>query len=265
VVPASAVKLVATDESEALIARCAGVLGARAVIAAGPTGVVQKAQRDNAIVRVIDTSTVGNLRTVAAQIPLLAGATAGDADPGVTELIFDLGRELPGYDPTALDLTTRGHDHVLAALPAIAEQARWLLTERCEHSEHSERYSRNEPAAGRAAELIGELAGDVAALLHDPTGDDQLRVAERFCHLYAAASCLHLWWFNRTEPLYGRPPGSTGWLTGCLAYLLARARRTDPREAAADAAGALDAVLDRHARNRLFSAVDVRLAGQRPA
>lgn len=263
VVPASVVKRIATEESEALIDRCAAVLGARSVIAAGPTGIVAKAKRDNAIVRVIDTSPVGNLRTIAAQVPLISNgpvangqgangpaATAGNGHrPGTdrTEQIFDLDRELPDFAPAELDLTTRGHDYVVATLPMVAGQARAVLADA------------DDRAGRRAAELIGDLEAELRAL---PGGHgDPLDTAERFCDLYAAAACVHLWWFNRAEPLYGQPPGSAGWLAGCLAYLLARARRTDVRHAAEDAAGALEAVLDLHARGRLFSVVPVRLAG----
>lgn len=251
VLPASVVKRIATVESEALIERCSAVLGARAVIAAGPTGIVQKARRDNAIVRVIDTSAVGNLRTVAAQVPLIAGHTNGNGNSNGngsrprTELIFDLDLELPEFEPTALDLSTRGHDHVIGTLATVAAPARTELARS------------TEPTARRAAELVADLEAEVRALA-DPT--DPLATAERFCHLYAAAACVHLWWFNRAEPLYGRPPGSAGWLAGCLSYLLARARRTDARHTAEDATGALDAVLHLHAQDRLFSAVPVRLA-----
>lgn len=251
VVPASVVKRIATEESEALIARCAAVLGARSVIAAGPTGIVQKAQRDNAIVRVIETSPVGNLRMISAQVPLIAGSTGtgpqttnGNHSP--TETIFNLDDELPEFQPAALDLTTRGHDHVIGALAAVAGPAKAAMAES------------EDRTARRCAELVGDLEAELRAL-----GDagDPLELAERFCQLHAAAACVHLWWFNRDEPLYDQPPGSTGWLAGCLSYLLARARHTDVRHSAEDAAGALEVVLHLHARNRLFSAVPVQLTG----
>jgi len=261
VVPASVVKRVATEESGALIARCAAVLGARSVVADGPTGVLQKVRRDNAVVRYFDTGPVGNLRTIAAQLPLIAKAAKAaenrtEDEPDDLAAVFDLRRPLPELRPTDLDLTTRGRDDVVAGLPAVAARARKELSRR------------DDPAAARAAELVAELDGELAALL-DQVGEaapaDLLDLAERFCLLHAAASAVHLWWFNRTDDLFGHPAGDAGWLTGCLAYLLARALAPDPhadaRAATDDAGFALDVVLRLHAENRLFSAVPVRLCG----
>ncbi len=253
VLPASVVKRVATEESDALLARCAGVLGARSVIADGPTGVVQKLVRDNAVVRYFDTGPVGTLRTVAAQLPLLARAgSSTDAEARETDLaaVFDLRRPLPPVRPTDLDLTTRGHDDVVAGLPTIAAQARKELAEL---------------GGNRADELVAALEDELAALLEraaGAAGPELLDLAERFCPLYAAAAAVHLWWFNRADELFGEPPAATGWLTGCLAYLLARAAGPDVRAAADEAQGALDVVAHLHRQNRLFSAVPLRLCGR---
>jgi hypothetical protein len=230
VVPSSVVKRVAMTESAALIDRCAAVLGARSVLADGPTGIVQKAKRDNEVIQYFDTSPIGNLRTVAAQLPLIARADRTGQD-GLAD-VFDLSRGLPPMRPEALDLSARGRDDVVAGLPEVT-----MLT--CK-----------ELTDTHTAELVAEVDRELAALLGEVRTGATVDQADDFCRLHAAAAAVHLWWFNRDRELFGEPPGSSAWLTGCLGHLLART----------DTAEALDVVLRLHERDRLFSAAPVQLA-----
>lgn len=231
VVPSSVVKRVAMAGSAGVVDRCAAVLGARSVLADGPTGIVQKARRDNEVIQYFDTSPIGNLRTVMAQLPLVARADR-TVHEGLAD-VFDLGRDLPALAPSALDLSARGHDDVTAGLPEIAALTAKALTE------HGDAH---------AAELVMAVDRHLTELLADVRTGASVDQAAEFCRLHAAASAVHLWWFNRDRELFGEPAGSTGWLTGCLPD--------------GDTAAALEVVLRLHQRSRLFSAAPVPLTDQ---
>lgn len=244
-----AAKHVVAESADETIRRCGTVLATRAVLRTeGPGGgLFQKLQRDAAIVRVVDTSTLANLRSFAAQLPAVARAVSGPAAPDAVRLVrtvFDLGAPLPAYAPERLDLNSRGHDPVTAALGSVAPEAVARLTARAEHG---------------TADLVTRLAGAVAGLSAEVDGADRdtgpADLAERFAWLHAATCCLHLWWANPTHPRF-----TSAWLGACLAHLLARAEGTDARRASAAQLPALDITAGLHAGNHLFSAVPVRLA-----
>ncbi|MFD1147258.1 acyl-CoA dehydrogenase family protein [Saccharothrix hoggarensis] len=231
----SVAKKVATDLSEEVFARCADVLGTRSLLPDTPFDVMR---RDNAVVRHIDTGPTANLRLVAMQL----SGTATDSTPPAAA--FDLDADLPPLRLDELELSTRGRDDVTQSLPYVAAAIRTRVTDR------------------RALVLLDRLETALAARRHG----DPLDRAERFCFLHAAASCAHLWWFNRSRALFGAPPGSTGWLTATLALLLDRAHRVTDRLRVEDADPALAVVRDLHATGRLFAAAPLPLAeGGTPA
>ncbi|MFE9097129.1 acyl-CoA dehydrogenase family protein [Streptomyces sp. NPDC007264] len=245
-------KHVVAEAADDLIRRCGTVLATRSVLREGApgAGLFQKLQRDSAVVRVIDASTLANLRSYTGQLPTL---TEGGArpDPAVLETVFTLDADLPPYEPARLDMFARGSDPVLAGLPEAAAAAAGDL--------------------GDTGELVRELADAVAGLAEltraarqrgaDPNA--LVDAAERYAWLHAAACCLHLWRANRDRSLYGAEPGSAGWLGAALGYLLARADGVDPRHRGAVLAPALDAALALRDGNRLFTALPVRLATTR--
>ncbi|MER6129380.1 acyl-CoA dehydrogenase family protein [Streptomyces sp. NPDC001795] len=244
-----AAKHVVAESVEELIRRCGTVLATRAVLRTeGPGGgLFQKLQRDAAVVRVVDTSALANLRSYAAQLPALVGATASDDSLRRVRTVFDLRAPLPSYVPERLDLNARGHDPVTAALGSIAPKALVRLT-----------------GDQGAAHLVTRLVSAVASLPAEVEAADRrtglVDLAERFAWLHAAACCLYLWWANPEEALFGTPPGSSAWLGACLAHLLARADGVDPRGDAAAQLPALDVTADLRERGRLFSALPVQLA-----
>ncbi|MCI3275665.1 acyl-CoA dehydrogenase family protein [Streptomyces cylindrosporus] len=77
----SVVKRIATRLTASSVARSRSLLGARGVLAHGPGAIVDKAQRDNAIVESIDTSPFGVLRSVALQLPSYATTFTTPAHP----------------------------------------------------------------------------------------------------------------------------------------------------------------------------------------
>ncbi|BBC32405.1 Acyl-CoA dehydrogenase [Streptomyces graminofaciens] len=245
---ALAAKHVVAEASDELIRRCGTVLATRSVLREGApgAGLFQKLQRDSAVVRVIDASTLANLRSYAGQLPTLTEGE-GRPDPAAVEKVFTLDAELPPYDPARLDMFARGADPVLAGLPQAAAVADEL---------------------GEVGVLVRQLADAVAGLgeltraARKPGADPNALVdaAERYAWLHAAACCLHLWRAGRDRSLYGAEPGDTGWLGAVLGYLLARADGVDPRRHGALLTPALDAVRALRDSGRLFTALPVRLA-----
>lgn len=246
-----AAKHVVAESAEELMRRCGTVLATRAVLRTeGPGGgLFQKLQRDAAVVRVVDTSTLANLRSYAGQLPTLVGAAdSGDAVPLVRR-VFDLDAPLPPYAPERLDLSARGRDPVTAALGAVAPEALARLAAQGDAG-----------TAGLVTRLVSAAGGlpaeAAAADRHTGLAD----LAERFAWLHAAACCLYLWWANPERSLFGTEPGSAAWLGACLAHLLARADRVDPRREAAAQLPAADVTAGLRERGLLFSALPVRLA-----
>jgi alkylation response protein AidB-like acyl-CoA dehydrogenase len=251
----SVAKKVLTDASEEALARCADVLASRGVLGDGPYAAFDVLRRDNAVVRYIDTSPTANLRLVAAHFARLAAASpAADAKAPDAALaqVFALDTELPGLRLEGLELSDRGADPVLAAVPAVAAAVR------------------EEAAGRRVARAVTRLERAVSWLGHalrarrgaDPLRDQDL--AARLCWVHAAASCLLLWWHNRDRRLCGVPEGDTGWLAAALTVLLSRAAgRTAPLPEE-DTEAVLAAVLPLHADDRLFSVAALPLATPDP-
>ncbi|MFC4608176.1 acyl-CoA dehydrogenase family protein [Streptomyces maoxianensis] len=255
---APAAKHVVAEASDELIRRCGTVLATRSVLREGQrgAGLFQKLQRDSAVVRVIDASTLANLRSYAGQLPTL---TEGDAQPdpvAVAVLLsgFSLDAELPAYEPARLDMFARGVDPVLAGLPDVAGAVTGALGDE----------QATAPVVALAQQLAAAVAGlgDLTRAARRPGADpnELVDTAERYAWLHAAASCLHLWWANQDRSLYGTQPGSAGWLGATLGYLLARADGVDPRHQGPVLLPALDAVVALREANQLFSALPVRLA-----
>jgi alkylation response protein AidB-like acyl-CoA dehydrogenase len=245
-------KHVVAEATDELIRRCGTVLATRSVLREGERGAAlfQKLQRDSAVVRVIDASTLANLRSYAGQLPTLTDGKA-EADPAAVEAVFTLDADLPPYEPTRLDMFARGSDPILAGLPQTAAD---LAAELGEVSLLAEQLGDAVAGLGEQVRAAQQRGADPNALVD---------AAERYAWLHAAACCLHLWHANRGRSLYGSEPGATGWLGATLAYLLARADGVDPRRHADLLTPALDAVLQLRDGERLFTALPVRLATTR--
>lgn len=260
----STTKAVLTELSEDVFARCADVLGFRSLVADGPTGAFGVARRDNAVVRYIDIEPTGNLRLIAQQVRRIAGYDVLDQPPPSTDLAsaFSLGAPLPELRLGELALTWRGRDDVTAALPAVAREIREVLA--------------GSPSAGPLLSRLGSLQGALSLVSRDVrelagvlgprcgASAELLDVAERFAFLHAAASCVHLWWFNRHRPLFGRLPASTGWLVAALDVLRDRVHGPRGRLAPDIAVAPFTMVDELHASGRLFSAEPLSLREGRP-
>jgi alkylation response protein AidB-like acyl-CoA dehydrogenase len=267
-VTASVAKKVLTDGSEEIFTRCADVLGTRSLLRDGRFAAFEVARRDNGVVRFIDTSPVANLRLVAMQLAQWAAGFNQLPDPFTVtnELVaaFNLDAELPALRLDALRLSARGRDEVTAALPFVVAAARRAL---CDEPGPDNR-ARVDRAVLRLSTLemaLGGLRRDVLwakERLGAAFGGslEQLDLTERFCRLHAAASCVHLWWFNRDRSLFGAEPASTGWLSAALFVLLDRADGGADRLDALDTESAFTLLGDMHGRGHLFSAASLPLA-----
>ncbi|MFF4298457.1 acyl-CoA dehydrogenase family protein [Streptomyces vinaceus] len=275
----SVVKHVATRLTASCATRARAVVGARSVLRDGPGGVLDKAVRDNAMVAVIDTSVLGNLRALAMHLPAYApafadaagseGAAAAAADPGRERrlrALFALGERasLPALRAADLDLGVRPKDDVLLGFAAHAGEIAAELLHRGE---------------SRAAELVAGVRAALAAVTGSAAeaqrdrarsakaSPEPLDLADRLCLLHTAATAALAWWYHRDgRGLYGAASGDAGWLTAVLALLAALADGRDPRTAAGPdlaPAGRLAAALD--GAGLLFTALPVRLGDSRPA
>ncbi|WP_322982901.1 acyl-CoA dehydrogenase [Streptomyces sp. S584] len=264
------VKHTAVRLTASCVSRSHALIGARAVLRDGPGAVLDKAVRDNAMVAVIDTSVLGNLRALAMHLPAYAPAFADD--PAATtepdgpagerlRAVFALGEadRLAPLDPAALDLGVRPKDDVLLGFAAYAGAIGRELSARGED---------------RAAELVAGVRSALAAVVHDTAAaqrdrarsakvsPETLDLAGRFCLLHTAATAALTWWHHRDgDGLYGAAPGDTSWLVAVLALLTTLADGRDPRTAPyrdLAPAGRLATGLD--AARRLFTALPVRLS-----
>ncbi|MER7663798.1 MULTISPECIES: acyl-CoA dehydrogenase family protein [unclassified Streptomyces] len=251
---APAAKHVVAESCDELIRRCGTVLATRSVLREGErgAGLFQKLQRDSGVVRVIDSSTLANLRSYAGQLPTLTeGGSA--PDPEALAAVYTLGADLPAYETARLDMFARGADPVLAGLPDAAVAVAEIVED-----EQTGTLLRQ---LAQAVAGLGELTRAAQQRGADPNA--LVDAAERYAWLHAAASCVHLWHANRDRSLYGTTPGSAGWLGATLGYLLARADGVDPRRHGAVLTPALDAVATLRETDQLFTALPVRLAPTR--
>lgn len=264
----SVAKEVLGEGSAEIFTRCAGVLGARGLLRDGRYAAFEVARRDSAAAGFVDTSPVANLRLLAPQLTQWASGVSQLPSPiTVTPSVataFGLDAELPPLRLQALEPSARGRDAVTAALPFVVASARAALGGDRGRDNGAQvertmlRLSALEMALGglrrevlRAKQRLGAaFAGSI----------EQLDLTERFCRLHAAASCVHLWWFNRGRSLFGAEPGSTGWLCAALFLLLDRADASHGRLDAADTEAAFTVLARQHGRGHLFSAATVPLA-----
>lgn len=228
-------------------------------------GVFQKILRDHAVTSVGHVPAYLNLSTIIQNmLPILRQRTSVDAERGSRlQAVFALEQPLPRFDGSRLTLFNRGRDDVLlgvnasldlitlpdvvrgvdpSTLARIVALSRILFEER-------------ETLAGVALDL-SHLGG--AEFARSPESFD---LAKRYCTLFGAAACLHMWAHSRA--FLGPFFASGGWLEMCLERLLCQLRpvpSTIPRRHRADISTEL---MRRFTNKELFSIVPVALAGSR--
>ena len=225
---AAVVKYFVTTRLETAINHVSAVLGARFYMREEHDwGIFQKMLRDNAIISVFDGSTVVNLHALILQFRQLTksrGRRKAKTMEKVRErlgAIFSLARPVPTFNPSKLELFGRGADDSLQGLEIALEQLEKLQLD------------------DGGADVDGEVMEKAIALSHGVLeqlnhhderianskfeyghhqSPELFAIAKNYCTLHAAASCLHMWIYNRE--LLGEFFAKGEWLVLCLHRLL---------------------------------------------
>jgi hypothetical protein len=252
---ASVAKYLVPTMLQATVAELAVVLGARHYLRGHPRyAPFQKAMRDMPVANFADGNTVVNLKNIAVQLDGLLD-TAMQAGPQVrraavdrVRTIFDFDADLPPYQPWAAQLSSRGLDDCVLALPDSVAAVRTA--------------GADDDRIGRLADLGERFVGELTELLDTHrstkrllgTGYGQsaelMRLGERYCVVHAAAACLHHFVHATTAD---RDPAVA------LLGLERLWRRVRPTESFADAA-----TVDQCARRLLHLHATGRLFAHRP-
>jgi alkylation response protein AidB-like acyl-CoA dehydrogenase len=241
------------------------VLGARYYVReAHWEGMFQKILRDNALVSLFDGSSVVNLHAIALQLRQLAKHRT-QADPRRREelasclaALFSLQRPLPAFDPSTLTLSNRGCNDVLQGIEVSLAYLETL---------------HKEPAvAPEVLQTIIGLTRDILIALD--TQDNRLRslpitkgyreppelftLAKHYCILHTAATCLHMWLYNRTH--LGDFFAQGEWLALCLHKLMATLQPWRELPACVHIEPMARELVRLYNEDRLFSIVPFQLA-----
>ncbi|GAB7045401.1 AMP-binding protein [Catenuloplanes indicus] len=226
--------------------RLAGVLGARSLLT---DGTFQKVRRDHHIVGIFDGSTLVNLNMVINQFGVLAaGYRAGRADRAGLDAAAGLHTPVPAFDPGRLSLVAR---HGASVVQTLAEAADGLPAPLA-------------ALAGRLHRAADRLHRQMAAqpVSARDVPESSYTLAERYCRIWAAAACLHLW--RRTPAETTGPAGLLWrdelWVRACLT----RALQHLGEPAGDDLTGLAAPMLGQHRDGLLFSPLTCRLREEQP-
>jgi alkylation response protein AidB-like acyl-CoA dehydrogenase len=169
------------------------------------SGIFQKILRDNAVVSVFHAGAFLNLMTIALHLKCLAYNLdeAKLYDVGQLkeslEATFSLDKSLPAFDPKRLLTWNRGRDDILQGIELSSALTQSL--------------SQDSDFEPELLAILSSLTSDLLAEVKDqfrlwresesrygPRFNESpmmYELAKRFCRLYAAACCLHMWISNR--------------------------------------------------------------------
>jgi alkylation response protein AidB-like acyl-CoA dehydrogenase len=203
---ASVVKYFVTTQLETSINSLSVVLGSRFYMREEhDNGIFQKLLRDNSIISVFDGSTVVNLHALVLQLRQLTkqraktNAKTNEALKARLQTIFSLEKPVPTFIPQNLELFGRGVDDALQGLEIAIEQLRELKND--SHIDQAVLSQLIELSHIFLEELnahdrqIGQLKFEFG---HNQS-NNLFDTAKKYCTLHAAASCLHMWIYNRTS------------------------------------------------------------------
>jgi alkylation response protein AidB-like acyl-CoA dehydrogenase len=202
------------------VAELGVVLGARHYLRAHPRfGAFQKARRDLLVANFADGNTTVNLKNIVAQ---LAGLLDRALDAGEAQrlaasdrlaALFDWDEPLPPFDPSAARTISRTGDDALLALPLASRRLR-------EFAENPECPEVDRLRWLHCAKAVEEFVAELDRLRTEQrelrgrlgraagSSAEMFRLAEQFCVVHAAATCLgHRAWSSWIEaPLDGPAP-----------------------------------------------------------
>jgi alkylation response protein AidB-like acyl-CoA dehydrogenase len=177
----------------AFVERLADALGWRACLRDGRTGLFQKLRRDLPIVSLFDGSAPVNLHAIALQLgqltaPSVRGPTPEEAWP-VLETLCRIDAPLPAFSPGRLDLTNRGRNVILDALPGVVRSGGGNIS--CD-------ISSSERAVCRALDEFRTLARPFATSRGGSARSAEMfELSQAYATLHAAACGLAVWRCNR--------------------------------------------------------------------
>ncbi len=276
-VVSAVVKYLVPTETDALIARLSGQVGARAFLKeVYARGMIQKIDRDHRVVGIFDGNTQVNLSALISQFGMLGrGYARGSGDTGGAAAAFDLGSDLPAFAPERLSLVARSGSGVLASLPDSVSVLR----------EAAARGGSGRGAPGSPDSLYGALAAakllcESAERVHaeiagrrDPVPAAEPRafeLARKYALCFAGAACLGLWARNRDAEAQAGAGAARHlwrdgtWLHATLDRVLAKIRgprRVPDTGAAAAYERLLNHLCAARDRGELFSLLPLALAG----
>jgi alkylation response protein AidB-like acyl-CoA dehydrogenase len=166
-------------------------------------GIFQKILRDNSIISMFDGSTVVNLHALILQFRQITKYRQRRQDKTMLEIksrleqIFSLDQQVPTFEPEKLSIFGRGADAVLQGLEIAIQQLEDLKTDDSINSQVLEQL------ISLSNMLLEELDrhDEIIAQSKFEYGHDQspesFEIAKKYCTLHAAASCLHMFVYNR--------------------------------------------------------------------
>jgi alkylation response protein AidB-like acyl-CoA dehydrogenase len=264
----SVVKYYVPTTIEKTLGHLAVVLGARYYLREGHwCGIFQKLLRDNAIASLFDGSAPVNLHAIALQLSrssMLNRKTGADSAASTNlETIFRLQSPLHALRPDALELTCRGRNDILQGLGATLSRLEGLKAVGDNGGgpvlgEIIALTSETLAECGRFFERLDELMAR-KSFSFDKSAES-FEFSRRYCDLQAAATCVHMWAYNRDSL-----PGffaAGEWLVLNLHRLLTSfnpARALQPAPYVENVAREL---VNLYRGNRSFSIIPLRLPAQ---
>lgn len=232
-------------------------------------GVFQKMLRDSSIISVFDGSSVVNLHSLILQRRQLAKVRSRRKPKDLEALqarlrnSFDLTTDLPPFDPSKLDLISRGADDVpqglesaLASLEAL-EQATDVDGAILDCLKQQ---------GQRLLQILDEQDAAITQGSFEHGHDqsfESFEEAKRYCYVHAATACLHMWLYNREH--LGDFFADGKWLVLCVHRLLAKLSPDHPVVPLAYYETVADELLRLHEADKMFSIVPFQLASTKAA
>ncbi len=262
---AAVVKYFVTTQLETMVNNVYPVLGSRFYMRdEHDFGIFQKVLRDNSIISMFDGSTVVNLHALMLQFRQITKYRQR-RKPKTMEAIekrlqttFSLANPAPDFNPEKLDLFGRGADDCLQGLEIALSQLQKLA----KNSEID-------------AEVVTKLIDLGNLILEELDAHDEFitkskfefghhqspelfEVAKKYCTLHAAASCLHMWIYNRM--LLGEFFAKGEWLVLSIHRLLRTIRPMPYSISDAYIENVAQELVRLHQENKLFSIAPIQLA-----
>lgn len=262
---ASVVKYFVTVQLEKMVNDVYVVLGSRFYMRdEHDWGIFQKVLRDNSIISMFDGSTVVNLHALILQLRQLTKYRSRrkpatmEAIASRLEATFCLEKSVPTLEPTKLDLFSRGMDDSLQGLELTLQYLETLKGASDVDGEVLDKLM----SLGNL--VLEELNAHDSAIANSKfefghaQSPELFEIAQKYCTLHAAASCLHMWRYNRE--VLGDFFAKGEWLVLSLHRLLRTVRPMPYFISEAYLENAALEMLNLYREDKLFSIVPFQLA-----